>query len=140
MLRRKLLGLIIGTLTLVATAATAETLTVNMVKAANKGRESVDPKLKPFENLLKSNLPFKRFELVDSKTLTLPGKKTVPLKDYTLTCDGSAANLKITVAHKGKQVMSSKASIEAGKPLIVGGFPDAADKDARILLILSVGK
>jgi hypothetical protein len=140
MLRRKVLGLMIGLLTLAATAATAETLKINMVKASNKGDRMVDAKLKPFENLLKSNLPFKRFELVDSKSLSLPGDKTVPLKDYALSCSGSAANLTIKVAHKGKQVMNSKVSIEAGKPLIVGGFPDAADKGARVLLILSVGK
>jgi hypothetical protein len=33
--------------------------------------------------------------------------------------------------------MNSKAKIEKGKPLILGGFPDASDKNSRIILILS---
>ena len=42
MLRRKVLGLMIGVMALVATAATAETLTINMAKATNQGTEGID--------------------------------------------------------------------------------------------------
>ena len=123
---------------MMAPAAMAETLQVHMVQASNSGDAKIDAGLKSFEKLLKSNLPFKRFTLVDTKTVALPGGKPIPLKDYTLTCKGAASNLAISLSHKGRKVVNSSVKIAQGKPLIVGGFPDASDKNARVLLILSV--
>ena len=140
MKRRHLFGLICGMLALLASAATADTMQVHMVKATNKGQAKIDDRLKAFENLLqKSNLAFKRFQLVDVKSVKLPSNSSVIMQGYELSASGSAGDLKLNLAHKGRQVMNSTVKIEPGKPLIVGGFPDAADKDARILLILSVG-
>ena len=138
MIRCKYILALVVAVGLFGQAAMAETLHVHMVQASNNGAAKMDGSLKSFEKLLKSNLPFKRFTLVDKKTVPLPGGKPMPLKDYTLTCTGTAANLSISLAHKGRNVMTSNVKIEEGKPLIVGGFPDASDKDARVLLILSV--
>ena len=138
MLQRKFCLALIIAAGIVAPAAMAESLQVHMVQATNSGVAKIDSGLKSFEKLLKSNLPFKRFTLVDTKTVSLPAGKPIPLKDYTLTCKGAASNLSISLSHKGRKVVNSNVKIEQGKPLIVGGFPDASDKNARVLLILSV--
>ena len=97
MFRRSFWLVMIVAAGMMAPAAMAETLQVHMVQASNSGAAKIDAGLKSFEKLLKSNLPFKRFTLVDKKTIALPGGKAIPLKDYSLTCKGTAANGSIPV-------------------------------------------
>jgi hypothetical protein len=115
------------------TGFAADVLSVRLVEASHDGTV-VDRELTDVAPLLKRNMPFTSYRLVDARTVPLPAATVLEMRQkYTVGCDGAAADLKVTVARAGEELLRTTAALNPGKPLILGGF--ASDR-GRILLIL----
>lgn len=134
--RAMVLLLILG---LTATSAQAgERIRVRLVEATQKGRQSIDSNLDDISGLLESSLPYKSYRLVDTKFIPLPADHTVRLsKHYSFSCKGTQANMRLRLLRDGREITASTVALKDKTPLIQGGFPSDADKDARMLVVLT---
>jgi hypothetical protein len=111
----------------------AEALTIRLVRASN-GDGGMSEGLGDLQGILSGNLPFNRFQLIDSQTVLLPASSTVQLAGgFAVRCNGRQTALSVAVSRQGRQALSTTISLERGKPLILGGFPDG---DGKLLVVL----
>lgn len=117
------------------TGLAGDKLGLRLVEATNDN-SGVAPQLADVADLLKRNMPFTGYRLLDTKTLALPAKGAVEMKlGFSVRCTGEQNNLAVTVVQKRDVLLRTTAALEDGKPLILGGFPTT---DGRIILILLV--
>lgn len=111
-------------------------LSVRLVEAAND-REEVSPALRDVVPMLRSNLPFRRFTLLDQATVKLPstGQQAGLAGGFLLNVQGSQDRLSVTLERHGKVLIQTVLSLQNGKPFVLGGFPQGAGK---LLLVLVV--
>ena len=123
---------LIGWLTL--TGFAGDTLSIRLIEASNDGK-GVAPELSDVEKLLKQNMPYSGYRLVDSKATPLPASATIDLAaGFKVKCSGKQNNLSVTVTQNKKESLRSTVELRDGKPLILGGFPGKGEN--RYILIL----
>jgi hypothetical protein len=128
-----LLGLLLAPL---PAQAQAETLTIRMVRAS-QGTE-IDPALQDVAALMRGNLAFSAFKLLDSATVTLPASAPVRLnKSYKVSLSGPASSLDITVTHGTVALIKTHAVLQGRSPLVLGGIPS---RDGTLLFVLKLVK
>jgi len=115
-------------------AVAGPTLSIRLV-AATKQAAGGTRGLSDVAPVLEQNLPFSGFRHVASTTMSLPATgQTKKLNSYTVTCSGPQHDLAIVVRRGRKRLLSTKVSLQANKPLIVGGFPVEGGKMMLIFL------
>jgi len=109
-------------------------VSIRLVHASNSG-EGVEKGLEDIGKILQSQLAFKKYEMVDRKSCSLPADKTIKMTfGYLVKCLGTQENLTINVSQKKKELLKTTVSLQDGKPLILGGFPGEGGKLLLILL------
>jgi len=118
-------------------AAAGERLSIRLVEARQGEREELAPQLRDVARLLRDNLPYAAYELLDSRTVSLPAKGAVPMAhEFTLYCYGMEDQLSLTLDHGGRVVLQTQIALREGRPFILGGFP--GPRGGRILLVVLV--
>jgi hypothetical protein len=119
------------------TGASAEdSLWIRMIEASNDGQE-ISPAVRDLVPLLRDNLPFKQYKLLDQNTTRLPASGEVKLAEgFKLRLFGVADNLQVTLEKDGKVMIQTVLSLRKGRPVILGGFPRGAG--GKLLLVLIV--
>ena len=119
---------------LASPAAPATQLTARLVEAGNQG-EGVDAAIRDVAPLLKANLPYRQFRLLDRKRLALPGGGATELRGgYLLRCSGNPDRVSITMERGGKVLIQTVLSLAGGRPAVLGGFP--SDRGGRLLVVI----
>lgn len=110
-------------------------VSIRLVQAGNDGG-GVGSGLGDVAQLLQDNLKFKSFQLVSSKSIGLPAKGAAELgQGFTARCSGTAESLDVAIERGGKRVLSSTVQLQAGTPVILGGF---ASGGGKMIVILSL--
>lgn len=116
--------------------AASEALSIRLVRAS-QGTE-IDPALQDVASLMRGNLAFSSFKLIDSATVTLPASEPVKLgKNFKVTLSGPAGNLDITVSRATVKLIQTRAVLHGRSPLVLGGIPS---RDGTFLFVLSLVK
>ena len=87
------------------------------------------------EVLLRANLPYQGFELLSRSRMALPnrGQSARLAANYRMHCRGVARRFAVRVDRGENTVLNVVVALRPGNPVILGGFPDGAD---RLLLVL----
>jgi hypothetical protein len=118
-----------------AGTAQAESLSIRLVQASNEGG-GVGGGLADVAQLLQDNLRFKSFQLVSSRSISLPANGATELgQGFTARCSGGAGNMSVAIERGGKRVLSSTVQLQRGAPLLLGGFSSGGGKMIVILLL-----
>lgn len=119
----------------VLTAQAGGVLSVRLVEAHNRPRSQAN---KPFgmSSLLESNLPYKQYDLLQERSMSLPASGAVTLREFSVRCSGPQNNLKVTILRNGKVVLDTTLSLRDGKPVFLGGFPS---QKGKLLIALVAG-
>lgn len=115
-------------------AASAESLSIRMVRAGQGA--AIDPALQDVAALMKGNLAFSSFKLLESKVVPLPA--TGPLLfsgGYKVVLQGPAGDLDITVTHGRQAVIKTHVKLHGRAPLVLGGI---ASRDGTLLFVLNL--
>ena len=135
-LLRKILsaGILLWVVLAASGAAAADRLTIRLVQATNEGQGASDG-LRDVAPLLERNLPFRRFDLLESRTIRLPASQTVVFgAGISVKCDGGGDNLSLFVQSGGAVLLQTQVRLTGQTPLILGGFPAPG---GRRLLVLT---
>ena len=109
-------------------------VTIRFVEASNE-EVGIDKGLEDIGSILKGQLPFKRYRLIDRSQCKLPAKKSIQLaRGYHLKCQGKQEHLTIWVRHGKADLLHTTVALKDGKPLMLGGFPDSRGKLLLVLL------
>lgn len=129
----------LAALILLAVAASApaagatERLTIRLVQASNDG-EGASGGLRDVAPLLQRNLPFRRFDLLESRTIRLPASETIVFNaGLSVRCEGDAERLSLFVQAGDTVVLQTQVRLTGQTPLILGGF--AAPGGRRLLVL-----
>lgn len=115
------------------TAGAAERLTIRLVQASNVG-EGASGGLRDVAPLLERNLPFRRFELLESRTIRLPTSETIVFSaGLSVRCEGDSERLSLLVQAGDTVVLQTEVRLTGQTPLILGGF--AAPSGRRLLVL-----
>lgn len=119
-----------------ASAGAGQQLGVRVVEASG-GPARTDPALHDVEKMLKGNLPFSQFRLVDRASVRLPAvQQAAGLKGgITLRFNGDQMKLAVTMEQGGKVVLQTQIALHDGVPLVLGGFPSGG---GRMMIVLVV--
>lgn len=83
-----------------------------------------DPALVPLADLLRRNMTFRSFRLLDVKTLRLPAAQTLPFPGrFRLSLEGTAAALTVTLNRGSQTILNTRTSLHSRTPLVIGGVP-----------------
>jgi hypothetical protein len=118
-----------------AVAQAPVALSIRMVNAGI-GTE-IDPSLKDVANLMRGNLAFSSFKLVESEIVNLPASAPVKMKSYKITLTGPANNLDVVISHAGRTLVKTHVELKGHSPLVLGGF---SARDGTILFVLNLAK
>ena len=113
-----------------------EVVTIRLVEASNGGG-GVAKELGDVASILKGQLPFNQYRLVDRNQCKLPAaKRSIKMaRGYGLECQGEQDNFTVKVRHKKSEILQTTIALKDGKPLMLGGFPD--DKGKLLLILLA---
>lgn len=113
----------------------AERLTIRLVQASNQG-EGASAELRDVAPLLQRNLPYRRFDLLESRTVRLPADQALSFAaGLTVRCTGHENRLALFVESGGAVLLQTEVRLTGETPLILGGFP--APGGTRRLLVLT---
>lgn len=138
MIKRPLQALLAFFLVLAWTAAPAALaqnaqLSIRLVRAGQGGE--VDPGLRDVAALMKGNLAFSSFKLLESASVGLPASGSVRMGQYKVALSGPAAALDIHVTRGGSSVIKTRAVLRGGSPLVLGGIPS---REGTLLFVLKL--
>ncbi|MCX7668902.1 MAG: hypothetical protein N2439_02360 [Anaerolineae bacterium] len=123
-----------ATLAVAQPGAAAERLTIRLVQATNEGQGASDG-LRDVAPLLERNLPFRRFELLESRTIRLPAADTLVFgAGLSVRCEGDDERLALLVRSGDAVLLQTQVRLTGQTPLILGGFPAPG---GRRLLVLT---
>ena len=132
--RNSIIALWLGLMFMAGVSFAGSTLSVRLVEASHAG-QGMDTGLGDVSQLLRDNLPFKSFQLLASRSLSLPADGVASLsRGLVARCSGDQRNLSVTVESGGRKVMQSTVELRDGTPLIMGGFSSGKGKLILILL------
>ncbi len=128
--------LLVASLSAASLGATAEErLTIRLVHATNEGVPGASPELRDITGLLERNLPFRRFQFLESRSIRLPASETVVFEaGLTMRCEGDSRRLSVLVRMGEAVLLQTRVSLLRGTPLILGGF--AAPGGRRLLILM----
>ena len=110
-------------------------VTFRLVEASNEG-EGITPGLNDVESILISQLPFKRYGLIDRAECKLPANQVIKMsRGYTINCNGKQENFTVKVNQGKAEILQTTVALKDGKPLMLGGFPSGKGKLLLILLV-----
>lgn len=136
-LARRLGLLLVAAFALLASPVLAgQQLGVRLVEASG-GPARTDPALKDVEAMLKGNLPFSQFRLVDRTAVRLPAiQQATDLKGgVVMRFNGDQQKLAVTMEQGGRVVLQTQIALHDGIPLVLGGFPSGG---GRMMIVLVV--
>ncbi len=109
-------------------------LTVRLVEASNAG-QGMGTGLGDVANLLQNNLPYKTFQLLASRSMSLPATSAASLSSGIVArCSGGQENLSVVLERGGKRIMQTTVELRDGVPLIIGGISAGQGKMIVVLL------
>jgi len=120
---KRLLPLMLMLLTVIAAPSQAaiEMLTVKLVKLTKTGR--VTPGLEEVAAIIQRNLPYSGCEQIDQKACVLPANATLTFHDsYEMKLHSQEAGLSVTITQKRRLLISTRITLKAETPVIIGGF------------------
>ncbi len=127
-----LLLVLVGTLPVKADKPSS--LSIRMV-LAGQGSD-IDPRLQDVAALMKGNLAFSSFKLLDTKTVPLPSSGPVLFAgNYKVLLLGPGDNLDITVTHGRQTVIKTHVKLHGRAPLVLGGI---ASREGTLLFVLNL--
>ena len=117
-----------------ATSIAGEFVTLRLVEASNTDG-GVPPELKDVGGILRAQLPFTNYRLVDRGKCNLPANQTIRMsRGYNIQCTGTQDNFTVNVRQRKSEILQTTVAIKDGKPLMLGGFP--SDKGKLLLILL----
>ncbi len=126
--------LVVAAFAAAPTAAAAQRLTIRLVQATQEGQGASEG-LRDVAPLLERNLPFRRFDLLESRTIRLPASETVLFAvGLSVKCEGGEEALSLFVQAGGTVLLQTQVRLTGQTPLILGGFPAPG---GRRLLVLT---
>ncbi len=111
----------------------AQSLSIRLVEASRAVAPSSSA-LADVADILNRNLPFASYTLQDSRTLSLPANQTESLGGFSISCSGTARELKVVVRRRGQVLISTILRLQEGIPVMLGGFPSANGRQIFIFL------
>ena len=129
MKRHSLSSFVLAALIIVcATTALADALTIRLVEASNSGR-GVGDGLRDVAGLLRNNMPFSSYVLLDTRQAAVPGNGIVTMQGgYRVEYSGGPGSLTVTIQRGGKVLLRSTVALTSVSPVVVGGFPSGNGK------------
>ena len=110
------------------------TLSVRLVEASNSGG-GMGTGLNDVSHLLQSNLPYRSFQLLGARSMTLPADSSAAMgRSVTVKCSGAQDGVSVTVDIAGRTALQSTVSLRDNTPLVLGGFSSGKGKLIVILL------
>lgn len=118
-----------------ATTAGARQVEVRLVRA-HQG-PGVSRELRDVQDMLRAQLPFPGFELLSSTRVPVPsdGRNLSLPRGLDVRCSGTRERFAVVVRRGGAVLLNVFVRLRDDVPVVLGGFPDGAD---RLLLILRV--
>ncbi len=115
--------------------APATQLSVRLIEASN-AEGGMDRALQDIAPLLRNNLPFKTYTLVDAQAVRLPstGQALTLRGGYIVRCQGSLERLAVTVELNGRVLIQTEIALRPGAPMILGGFSGGRGKMLVVLV------
>jgi hypothetical protein len=127
-MRRTALGALLCLSVVAAPALAGSSLSIRLVRASNSAQGN-GAGLEDVISVLKKSLVYSSYTLAGSASTALPARNSSRrLGPYTVTCNGPQGALAISVRHGRRELLKTSVSLRDGKPLILGGFPDAGGK------------
>jgi len=110
---------------------------VRLVRASAEPAPT-DPDLAGLANLLRHNMSFRSFRLLDSQSVPLPTARTLHFTGrFRLTLEGPPNALNVTLARDRQTILKTRAVLRPGAPLVIGGVPDGSGGTLLFVLDLS---
>lgn len=137
---KRLLPLMLMLLTVVAAPSQAaiEMLSVKLVKSTKNG--SVTPGLEDVAAIIKRNLPYNGCEQIDQKACVLPANATLVFRgNYQMMLQSQGSELAVTITRKERTLISTRITLKANTPVIIGGF-FAETKGAKHIFVFQRSK
>ena len=127
-------ALMLGVMMMAGESLAGSTLTVRLVAASNVG-QGMGVGLGDVSSLLRDNLPFKTFQLLASRSMSLPADGPASLSGgIVVYCSGSQRDLNVVIEKGGSKVLQSTTELRDGIPLLLV-LP--ASKGKRIVILLA---
>jgi hypothetical protein len=127
--------LIIGLILTAGVSLAGSTLSIRLVEASHAG-QGMGNGLGDVSKLLRENLPFKSFQLLASRSMSLPADGVASLSaGFVARCSGNQGSLNVVIESGGRKVLQSTVELRDGSPLILGGFSSGKGKLIVILLV-----
>ncbi|MEI6562785.1 MAG: hypothetical protein WCO42_00600 [bacterium] len=124
----------LGLIMTAAISNAGSVLSVRLVEASHAG-QGMGTGLGDVSRLLLDNLPFKSFQMLASRSMSLPADGVASLSEGIVArCTGSQETLKVVIERGGKAVMQTTVALRDGTPLIIGGISTGRGKMIVILL------
>ena len=117
------------------------TLRVRLVRAS-PDQAPTDPDLASLADLLRNNMSFRSFRLLDSQSvpLPLPTARTLHFSGrFRLALEGPPNTLNVTLARDRQTILKTRAVLRPGAPLVIGGIPDGSGGTLLFVLDLPEG-
>jgi hypothetical protein len=109
-------------------------LSVRLVEANNAG-QGMGTGLGDVAHLLQNNLPYKTFQLLASRSMSLPANSAASLSSGIVArCSGGQENLNVVLERGGRKIMQTTVELRDGTPLIIGGISSGQGKLIVVLL------
>lgn len=110
------------------------TLSIRLVEASNAG-QGMGTGLGDVAHLLQNNLPYKTFQLLASRSMSLPASSAASLSaGIVARCSGGQNNMNVILERGGKKIMQTSVELRDGTPLIIGGISSGQGKLIVVLL------
>jgi len=109
-------------------------LSVRLVEASHAG-QGMGTGLGDVANLLQNNLPYTTFQLLSSRSMSLPASSMASLSlGIVARCSGGQENMNVILERGGKKIMQTTVELRDGIPLIIGGISTGQGKMIVVLL------
>jgi hypothetical protein len=117
-----------------AARAESQKLSIRLVLAGQGSQ--VDPALKDVASLVRGNLAFSSYKLLETASVPLPASGSVRMgKNFKVSLSGPASNLDVTVTQGASSVIKTRAVLRGRSPLVLGGIPS---RDGTYLFVLNL--
>ena len=133
------LALVLASASVAFAADPAGRIRVHFIAASTTDTPKTDERLSALLPLLKKNLPYNTFKLLDERVAALQASGTVNLsQNFILTLqDKGSGKVAVTISRDGKDALNTSAVLTAAnRPLVIGGFPDGAGANLLVVLTL----
>lgn len=126
---------VMGLLLAAEVSLAGSTLSIRLVEASNVG-QGMGAGLGDVSRLLQENLPFRSFQVLASRSMTLPANGVASLSGGLVArCSGDQGSLSVVIESGGRKVLQSTVELRDGSPLILGGFSSGGRGKLIVILL-----